>query len=357
MDNYLVKKGSNLKVQEVQLFKAGFLGLVDNLLSGLSSRSQEIVKKRFGLLSEKSETLEKIGRHYGITRERVRQIIAEAMKNILAKSESESFLKAEEKIIFTIESNGGIIKESDIVEKFNPDGSREANAIRFFAYCSKNLVEAEEKKRVEKSWAISINILKDVKKVIAEAENFLEEKKKLLTDDGILDILASSNPHLSQNQVLNFLKVSSRVKKNRFGKWGLVGWMEINPKGTKEKVYLVLKEHGEPLHFTRIAQLIDEYQLGKRKAHPQTVHNELIKDDRFVLIGRGIYALKEKGYFSGTIREVLRTILGKNSKPMAKEDILAEVMKIRKVKEATVMINLNNSKIFQKQNGLYSLKK
>jgi DNA-directed RNA polymerase delta subunit len=151
--------------------------------------------------------------------------------------------------------------------------------------------------------------------------------------------------------------VATGIKKNPFGKWGISHWKEINPKGTREKVYLVLKEKKEPLHFTQIAELIDKYKLSKKRAHPQTVHNELIKDEKFILIGRGTYALREWGYFSGTVREVLKSILSQSRKPLTKEEILTQVTKMRKVKKATIMINLNNPKFFCKQENFYTLNK
>ena len=349
-------KIENSKTTEIQDKKLGFLGLADSLLLGLNERSREIIRRRFGLSSDNSETLEKIGRHYNITRERVRQIISEALKNISSEGNRENFLLAEEKIFFTIEQNGGIIKETDVVEKFNSLEAREANAIRFFVSCSKKIIKAEEKGFMEKVWVISKEILEGAKKAISEAEKIIQKEKKLFVDDEISGKLAPVSG-LSHAQIHNFLKASSRVKKNKFGKWGIIDWMEISPKGTREKVHLILKEKKKPLHFTEIAVLIDEFQLGKRKAHPQTVHNELIKDDRFVLIGRGIYALKEWGYFEGTIREIIKMILEKNARPMTKEEVMKEILKMRHVKKTTIMINLNNKKYFEKKGELYTIKK
>jgi DNA-directed RNA polymerase delta subunit len=337
--------------------KPKFLSLADRMIADLGERSKEIVKKRFGLSSKKGETLEKIGQHYGITRERVRQIISEAMKNVSEKINQEAFLEAEEKIIFTISKNGGIVRESEIIEKFNSDGPEEANAIRFFASCSKEIIEMEEKERLEKSWVLSQNIEKEVREVVSEAEKIIQKEKKLLTDKEIFEKLSQVFPGLTQEKAINYLQVSVRIKKNNFGRWGSRDWMEINPKGTREKVYLVLQENKKPLHFTEIAKLIDKFQLGKRKAHPQTVHNELIKDDRFILVGRGIYALREWGYFEGTIRDIIELILKKNAKPMTREEVTREVLKMRAVKKTTIMINLNNRKHFSKSGELYSLKK
>ncbi|MDQ1284513.1 MAG: HARE-type protein [Patescibacteria group bacterium] len=333
-----------------------FLALADSLMSGLSERSREIMAKRYGLASGKGETLEHIGARYSITRERVRQIIADALKNISQKMEESDFKKAEEKIIFTIEENDGIMKESDIISLLNTDGPSEANAIKFFAGCSKKIYFAGEKGEIEKSWVVSKDILESVREAGVKARAVLEKAKRPMTDAEISGGVGKETD-LSEKKIFHFLKVLSKIKRNQFGKWGMRDWTEISPKGTREKIYVVLKETKKPLHFTEIASFIDKYKLGKRKAHPQTVHNELIKDDRFVLIGRGIYALREWGYSEGTIKDVLKDILAKSKEPLDREEILARVFKIRKVKKTTVMINLNNARVFERRGEGYTIKR
>jgi DNA-directed RNA polymerase delta subunit len=257
-----------------------------------------------------------------------------------------AFFLAEKEILFTIEKNNGIIKKSDILEKFNLIDKREANAINFFIVCFKSVFEIEEKKIFKKILVSSKEILTDIKKIIQETEKIITEENKLFADHEIYTKLATIFPNVSKEQFFNFLDASHSVRKNKFGKWGMTDWTEVSPKGTREKVYLVLKEHKNPLHFTQIAKMIDKLEFGKRKAHPQTVHNELIKDNRFVLVGRGIYALSEWGYSRGTIKEVIENILQKNGKPMEKEEIISEVLKSRKVKKTTIMINLNNKNFY-----------
>jgi hypothetical protein len=334
-----------------------FFGLVDSLLSDLNERSQDIIRKRFGLTQEKPETLEKIGSDYRITRERVRQIVTDAVKNISSMEDNPRFKEAEKKLIFTIDKFDGIIKENELVKKVSSDGFREANAIKFIAQCSKNIYLIEEKDRIHRSWATLKLLAEDIRKVEKIALEIFEAEEKLLSDEELAKKVALKIEGLTKNQILAFLKVLNSVQKNRFGKWGKANWTEVNPKGTREKIYLILKEQKSPLHFTEIANLIDKYNLGKKKAHPQTVHNELIKDKRFVLIGRGIYAMREWGYQEGTIKDVLKEILSKKGRPMKKEDIIEEVLKIRKVKKTTVMINLNNAKLFSRTGDLYAVKR
>ena len=253
--------------------------------------------------------------------------------------------------------NGGIIREVDAIEKIKYGSVQEANAIKFFASCSRKIFAVEEKGILEKAWVVSRDLIFEIKRLIREAEKTALKEGNLLSDSEMLERLMAIMPETPKEKIMNFLSVAERVKKNKFGKWGMIDWMEVSPKGTREKVHLILKEHKRPLHFTEIADLIDKYELSKRGAHPQTVHNELIKDERFVLVGRGIYALAEWGYFSGTIKDIIEVILKKSGRPMKKDEVMAEVLKMRRVKKTTIMINLNNRKFFKKEGEFYRLKK
>ncbi len=174
------------------------------------------------------------------------------------------------------------------------------------------------------------NILTDMKETLSGEELYKEFTKK-------------HGKKFSYDHFINFMAVSKDIKQNVFGRWGLATWSDIKPRGTREKAYLVLKTGGKPLHFRDIAKLIDEHGLHqkKRQSHPQTVHNELIKDKRFVLVGRGIYALSEWGYKKGTVKEVISEILKEAKEPLTREEILERVLSIRQVKKSTIIINLN----------------
>ncbi|MEK7176190.1 MAG: hypothetical protein AAB695_02330, partial [Patescibacteria group bacterium] len=119
----------------------------------------------------------------------------------------------------------------------------------------------------------------------------------------------------------------------------------IRIKGVRDYAYLAVKRHGEPMHFSEVAQAIGT--LFSKKAHIATTHNELIKDPRFVLVGRGLYALSEWGYMSGVVKDVIRKIIEKEG-PLTREKIVEKVLKERYVKENTILVNLQNSKYFKK---------
>lgn len=333
-----------------------FFQWAQELLKELNERSQEIIKKRFGIFNGGPETLEKIGQDYKITRERVRQIIVDSSKKITKKKDNLNFKKAEEKIVCTIEDNSGIISEEDLIEVLGSADVTEANSINFFGILSDRVLMAEEKGWLRKSWFLSKTVLDRVKIVEKIISEIFKKEEKLLTQSQVVKKVLAADKSFSDKEVADYMSVLENIKANKFGRWGMANWKEVSPKGTQDRIHIVLKEKGEPLHFTEIAEFIDKYNLGKRKSHPQTVHNELIKDERFVLIGRGTYALAEWGYERGTVNDVLLKILGDNEGSLHREDILKKVMEIRKVKKSTVMINLNNSGHFIKEDEHYSLK-
>jgi hypothetical protein len=81
----------------------------------------------------------------------------------------------------------------------------------------------------------------------------------------------------------------------------------------------------------------------------------LIKDGRFVLVGRGLYALTEWGYSQGTVVDVVMRIL-KEAGALSKDEIINHVLKERFVKENTILVNLQNAKYFKRdENGRYFL--
>lgn len=342
---------TDINKEEASLF---FSEALKAIISDLSTRSQEIIFSRYGVFNSGALTLEEIGKKYGITRERVRQVIREVLKKVKDKNQDSLFLEIQERIVLAITKNGGIMEKGKLLRTLGKGNSSEEAAICFFLECTDVVQENEIKGELLLSCMLpkfDIAAWRKVKDVVIAT---LEEEERPLAAKEIYEIV-ESNVDVEGEIFENFLEVSEQIKQNNFGKWGIAKWKEISPKGTREKSYLVLKEAGSPLHFREIAKKIDEYNLNKKKTHPQTVHNELIKDKNFVLVGRGIYALVEWGYKKGTVKDVIEEILKKTPKPLKKEDILKKVLEIRQVKKSTIVINLNNYFTKSKE-GTYSLK-
>ena len=305
-------------------------------------RSRSIIEARFGIGNGTPKTLEEIGKTYQITRERVRQVIGSALGFLSHEKSHVSIGQVVDSIEKALKENHGVMKAEALLEKLAFQSKRERGALLALLEALSIVKEEKATKEYEKlyrlkdfSLAYLENIKETAKKILVEAGDALEAKQ-------LYARFKKVRPEIVEQELFNLLSVTKEIKQNVFGKWGLSGWSDIKPRGTREKAHLVLKTAKKPLHFREIAGLIDSYGLQKKKqSHPQTVHNELIKDNRFVLVGRGIYALSEWGYKRGTVKEVIMEVLRVSEKPLSREEVLTEVLKVRQVKKSTVIINLN----------------
>ena len=162
-----------------------------------------------------------------------------------------------------------------------------------------------------------------------------------------------SEEYKSEEVLKRWLSISKNLAKNPLGEWGLTSSSNVRAKGIRDYAFLAMRKHGSPIHFRDIAKLIAN--LFNKKAHPATTHNELIKDSRFVLVGRGLYALSEWGYISGVVKDVIKKVIEKAG-PLTKDQVIEKVLKERYVKENTILVNLQNPKFFKKtKDGKYSV--
>jgi hypothetical protein len=122
----------------------------------------------------------------------------------------------------------------------------------------------------------------------------------------------------------------------------------VNPKNIRDKIYVILHDNKKPMHFNEISEAIKKSNLRRKDVTTQAIHNELIKDSRFVLIGRGIYALKEWGYKKGTVADVIAEVLRKEGGPLHRDEIVRRVLKSRQVKETTILLNLQGKPQFKR---------
>ncbi len=312
------------------------------LLEHLPVRSRSIVEARFGIGSETPKTLEEIGKSYQITRERVRQVIGSALGFLSQEQSHPSIGQVVDSIERTLSEHFGVMKSEDLLEKLSFQSKKERGALLAFLEALAIVKEEKATKDLERLYRLKDFSLTRLKKILANTKALLETAGDALEAEELYVRFKKVHSEVSEQELFSLLAVSKEIKQNVFGKWGLSGWSDIKPRGTREKAYLVLKTAAKPLHFREIADLIDSYGLQKKKkSHPQTVHNELIKDKRFVLVGRGIYALSDWGYKRGTVKEVITDILRAAEKPLSREEVLAQVLEIRQVKKSTVIINLN----------------
>ena len=340
---------------------------VATLVKVLSPRNRDILSRRFGLKSGAKETLESIGKGYGITRERVRQI-EEFSLGQLAKSvgENRELGVLIGKVRDAIAREGGIVRERQLFRLMTgSDKDNVANASLVFALTlDKELVRSNDSDRYHAFWALDqarkaafAEMVVSITGSFRTAGSTQETGKavRTLLDRGIEGFDGSP---LAERHLNTVLAVCKDVGTNIYGQVGLSSWAEIRPKGVRDKAYLVLKKASKPQHFTDIAKLINTAKFDAKRVNVQTVHNELIKDERFVLVGRGLYALAEWGYRSGTVKDVLTDILKNHGKPLARAQLVSKVGEVRMVKENTILLNLQDSSTFTRdKDGNYTLKR
>lgn len=313
---------------------------------GLNPKTKDIFDRRFGVKTGELETLESIGKSLGITRERVRQI-EEAGFSHVRKNNREALDSVYAEFADYFGKQGGFKKEENVLQDLG--GKSQKPYVLFLLTLGEQFSRVAEKKDYHYFWANMPNPQEKVKNTLNVLVSQLQKIGKPVQAEDFYSQI-SSKQGLTEPATLSYLEISKRIQPNREGFLGLVEWPEIKPRGVKDKAFLVFKKHGKPLHFTQVAKMIDglEYNMPNKKTYPQTVHNELIKDARFVLVGRGTYALSEWGYVPGTIKDIITKVLKDKNEAMHKDDIVKEVLSQRLVAKNTVLMNLNNKKNFEK---------
>lgn len=323
---------------------------------GLSQKTKDIFDRRFGVKTGTPETLEAIGKTLGITRERVRQI-EEAGFNYVRKNNKESIDVVYAELANYFNEQGGFKKEEKVLEELG--GKNQKPYVLFLLTMGEQFSRVAEKKDYHYFWLNIPNSQEKVKETLNSLVSQMQKIGKPIPANNFYAEVADKQG-LSKAAALSCLEISKKIQPNKEGDLGLIEWPEIKPRGVKDKAFLAFKKHGKPLHFTDVAKMIDklEYNMPNKKTYPQTVHNELIKDSRFVLVGRGTYALSEWGYVPGTIKDIIAKVLKENNEPLHKDEVVKQVLAQRLVAKNTVLMNLNNKKHFDKDlNERYFLRK
>lgn len=318
---------------------------------------KDIILNRYGLTADgKHKTLEEIGKKYGITRERVRQIENVALNLIKKSNVYKEQMPVFEELKKLVHSLGAIVAEHDLLHHISKD-KKVQNHIKFFLELSEYFKRHADDQHFKARWSVDDKIAGKVHEALKNLYASLKDEDIIPESEMIRRFLEQmkdlSDEYRDEEIAKRWLAISKTVAKNPLGEWGKFTSHNIRTRGVKDYAYLIMRRHGSPMHFREVADAITK-QFGI-KTHYATCHNELIKDPRFVLVGRGLYALSEWGYKTGIAREVIRDIL-KREGPLSKEDIIERVMKERYFKRNTIVVNLVNSKYFKRTKaGLYTI--
>jgi len=318
------------------------IGLIDQ------EREREIITRRFGLY-DRRETLEQIGELLGITRERVRQLekaILVRLKIAAEEGRTEAVSTLEKTFIRTLSETGRAARVQDLADILygKPTNAQERAHVAFIAALAPGLTVVDENDNYAQAVAIAdYGDEKRLRSRIDEIVTAIKEAKEPQTVDQLFDKLSYEHP----SQVRALASISKQLAHLK-DSWGLAKWPTVNPKNIRDKIYVILAENGKPLHFSDIAKAIKDSSFKRKDVTTQAIHNELIKDKRFVLIGRGIYALDNWGYSKGTVSDIISQVLKDSTEPLHRDEIVKRVLKSRQVKETTILLNLQSKPQFKR---------
>ena len=331
--------------------------ITKKLISVLPDRARDVVVSRFGIGdTPEKKTLEAIGSSYGITRERVRQIENHALAKIRASEAMSEYSNIFDELYSYLSELGGVVSEEELLGYLAKKQDLQ-NHINLLLVLGSGFNREKENKSLRHRWYVDKTLANAVERALDKLHISLSDDD-LISEEQIIKSFIDNledvaKEYKKDNSVIRrWLGLSKSIGKNPLDEWGLSSSPNVRVKGMRDYAYLVIRQHGSPMHFTEVTKRIED--LFGRKAHVATCHNELIKDDRFVLVGRGLYALKEWGYMSGIVKDVIRQILSDKG-PMGRDEIVDAVMKERYVKPNTIIVNLQDTDLFKREkSGKYS---
>lgn len=322
--------------------------IINDILETIDrEREREIVSRRFGLFDRK-ETLEQIGELLGITRERVRQLEKAVVIRLKMQAEQGNVphvKELEKELTQHLSETTKVARVTDVTSKFVEKPNRVENArMAFIAELCAKLVVLDEN---DLFYQVTGLKSEHDEKQLKEQVNTVLKAVKAIGEPTTITAIAKEAKLNDEKHVEGLARASKQIATLN-GRWGLIKWPMVNPKNIRDKIYVILYENGKHMHFSEIAKAIQDSEFKRNDVTVQAIHNELIKDKRFVLVGRGIYALKEWGFKKGTVADTITDVLSKAGKPLHRDDIVREVLKSRYVKETTILLNLQGKPQFKR---------
>lgn len=347
-----IQHNANATLAVLQQENFNLKEVIEDMFLVLTEKEKDVIVKRFSLNNKPRQTLDKIGKHYSVTRERIRQIENIAL-NKLRRTVSNTKLRLVNRLAkdFVVQ-DGGVMLELDIINKILQNiyttSQIDGKIIVLSLNCDIDLKKSPRTNTTDAFWMLKEIKLGDIRKITEAGLSVLKKHGDIMTEDQIISSVQNltlfNNKTISNSLIISCLKTDKRARLVE-GKWGLMEWRHVNPRSIRDKAEIVLDKAKKPLHFVEIANRISEIGFDKKVVTVQAVHNELIRYDQFVLVGRGLYALAKWGYEPGTVADVIEKLLDKSG-PMSKKQIVEEVLIQRNVKIGTISLNLQKNPHF-----------
>ena len=328
--------------------------LLSNLFLVLTDKEATVIKRRFALQGSQKQTLEKIGKHFNVTRERIRQIESIALGKLRRTVRTTRLDEVNDLAKMVLRAHGGVLNEDDLVtavlQQIKGSSDVDGAVLRLSFSIDSEMHAGKRSHTFVPFWRLDSLAMDDINLIVNNIVKILKKRKSCMQTDEVISAIQAMNLFgdriPGQELIMSCLGIDERLREIPEG-WGLTDWRFVRPRSIRDKVEIILKKTGEPLHFMEIANMIREAHFDHKNVTVQAVHNELIRYPEFVLVGRGLYALKEWGYEPGTVADVIEKILIDKG-PLSKKEIIAEVAKQRTVKVGTISLNLQKMPYFKR---------
>lgn len=327
--------------------------MIRELLMVLSEKERMVITKRFSLNNGPRQTLENIGKSFSVTRERIRQIESTALKKLQRNAGNTKIRRVSQSITEVLAEHGGLCTEKQIISSVllrlhGPKTQVNGHIIHLALSITPNIKQSELPKQFHRFWYDSTaTSMKEIKKVAKSIYQVISKKGDVMSLREIVEKtikLLKLNSD-SASRIQSIIAVDVRFRSAEKDMWGLQEWRHINPKSIHDKSLIVMRNARRPMHFIEIANAISSFGFDNRPVTIQAVHNDLIRYPEFVLVGRGMYALREWGYNPGTVADVIAAILQEQG-PLTKKEIVRKVQEQRDIKIGTISLNLQKEKAF-----------
>jgi len=326
-----------------------------------------VLIKKFGLDGQKEIPLQRIGKEYSLTRERIRQIETQALmrfRRLIVGNQTYIAVLEEAKKI--LQAYGNILCEDVLISKL-----LNKNVFKFSKQELKLILVSDfdigylkRNKYLKKSFYVEPLYEDMLTQMVVFMLNYFEKRNK---SQDLYDFIGFMKEHFTKEYkdirhlkndlfYINFFETIREIKVFD-GKIGLLSFPDVNPKTIKLKILYTMKRINKPIHFQELPAKILEW-FPNKTVKITTIHNELVKNnDIFVNLGLGLYGLRAWGYKGGMVKDILIRIFKKHQRAMNVKELCREMLKEKMVSPNTVMLNLQKYKdLFKRvEKGVYNL--
>jgi hypothetical protein len=270
--------------------------VLDAIFSSLKERERRVIEWRYGSLEGDPATLAEIGQEFGLTRERVRQIVQACLAKLAAESERRRRRPLLECIRRGLEESGGISREHDLARAvqgcFPPPHPDLGAALRVLLE-----IEPDYQPAGLRVWALRELRPEQIAAIQDRFHARLRTAGRPLAEDDLLESVAADRaedrPH-SAAFLLGCLCTDRRIARTEEGLFGLVEWQWLLPHSLDDYIYLALRAAGRPRHYLWITEQVNSLLPDGESVSPRDVHTSLLEQSgRFVRAREGTYTLSE----------------------------------------------------------------